>query len=106
MRLRRVSTFALAVTGAMGMPALAQQSRMVEAYEAKHAERVLDRSVFYGPRQGGVYRAKFEARLRHDPNVKGVVIHNHGCGGMWGLGNPCRTVLFPPPDLPSSRRSS
>ncbi|MBK7014942.1 MAG: hypothetical protein IPH39_05035 [Sulfuritalea sp.] len=84
MRLRRVSTFALAVTGAMGMPALAQQSRMVEAYEAKHAERVLDRSVFYGPRHGGVYRAKFEAQLRHDPNVKGVVIHNHGCGGMWG----------------------
>ena len=57
---------------------------MVDAYEKKYAERVLERSVFYGPRWGGVYRAKFEAVLKSDPNVRGVVIHNHGCGGMWG----------------------
>ena len=62
----------------------AQQPRMVDAYKKEYAEKVLERSVFYGPRHGGVYRAKFEAQLRSDPNVRGVVIHQHGCGGMWG----------------------
>lgn len=66
------------------MATLAQQPRMVEAYKTEYAERILERSVFYGPRHGGVYRAKFEAQVRKDPNVRGVVIHNHGCGGMWG----------------------
>ena len=69
---------------AVAGPVFSQQARMVDAYEKKYAERVLERSVFYGPRWGGVYRAKFEAVLKSDPNVRGVVIHNHGCGGMWG----------------------
>lgn len=81
---RAASVLALAATLCASAPGAAQQARMVPAYLPQHAERVLERSVFYGPRHGGVYRAKFEAQLRSDPNVRGVVIHNHGCGGMWG----------------------
>jgi len=45
---------------------------------------VLDRSVFFLPLYGAVYRAKFEAMIKEVPGIRGVVIHNHGCAGQWG----------------------
>ena len=62
----------------------AQQSRYVPAYDKAQARTVLDRSVFYLPLFGAVYRDKFTALLPRHPGVRGLVIHNHGCGGMWG----------------------
>ncbi|RLJ36745.1 hypothetical protein [Acidovorax sp. 106] len=62
----------------------AQQSRQVPAYDKAQTRTVLDRSVFYLPQFGAVYRDKFTALLSRHPNLRGLVIHNHGCGGMWG----------------------
>lgn len=62
----------------------AQQSHQVPAYDKTQTRTVLDRSVFYLPMFGAVYRDKFTALLPRHPNLRGLVIHNHGCGGMWG----------------------
>lgn len=65
-------------------PALAQQPLRVAAYDRAQVETVLTRSVFYLPLFGAVYQAKFAALVGLEPRLRGVVIHNHGCGGMWG----------------------
>lgn len=64
--------------------AQAQQSRQAPGYEKAQVRTVLNRSVFYLPMFGAVYRDKFTALLPLHPNLRGLVIHNHGCGGMWG----------------------
>jgi dienelactone hydrolase len=76
-------SFALAHIGLIPA-ALAQQSRHVPAYDPAQVRTVLDRSVFYLPQFGAVYREKFKALLPQQPGVRGLIIHNHGCGGMWG----------------------
>lgn len=60
----------------------AQAWRDAPAYDKKHAANVLDRSVFFLPLFGSVYRAKFEVMLKELPGLRGIVIHNHGCGGQ------------------------
>ena len=62
----------------------APQSRQAPAYDKAQTRTVLDRSVFYLPLFGAVYRDKFTALIPRHPTVRGLVIHNHGCGGMWG----------------------
>lgn len=54
-------------------------------YAKELAQNVLRRSVFYLPNFGAVYREKFEGLLAAIPatSLRGVVIHNHGCGGQW-----------------------
>lgn len=54
------------------------------AYDKSHSAKVLERTVFYAPAAGATYLVRWEEALRSDPRVRGVVIHNHGCGGMWG----------------------
>lgn len=56
-------------------------------YAKTLARNVLQRSVFYLPLFGAVYPAKFEALLSQMPkaSLRGIVVHNHGCGGMWNL---------------------
>lgn len=56
------------------------------AYEDRLAANVLDRSLFFMPMFGAVYREKFETLLAHLPvnRLRGVVVYNHGCGGQWG----------------------
>jgi len=66
------------------MEAKAQNWRAAPAYDKALAANVLDRSVFFLPQFGAVYPAKFEMMLKEIPNIRGVVIHNHGCGGQWG----------------------
>lgn len=67
-----------------GAAAQAQEWKAAPAYDKALAANVLERSVFFLPLYGAVYRAKFEAMLGELPNIRGVVIHNHGCGGQWG----------------------
>jgi dienelactone hydrolase len=62
----------------------AQEWKPALAYEKSHAENVLDRSVYFLPLFGSVYRTKFEVMLKELPGIRGVIIHNHGCGGQWG----------------------
>lgn len=62
----------------------AQEWRPAPAYDRSLAANVLDRSVFFLPLYGAVYPAKFEVMLRETPGLRGIVIHNHGCGGQWG----------------------
>ncbi len=64
--------------------AQAQDWRHAPAYDKALAANVLDRSVFFLPLYGTVYRAKFEVMVKEVPGIRGVVIHNHGCGGQWG----------------------
>lgn len=75
--------FAACVTYGIGS-AHAQQSRHVPAYDQAQTVTALNRSVFYLPLFGAVYREKFVTVLPRLPGIRGVVIHNHGCGGMWG----------------------
>lgn len=84
--LTRIS-LSVAISAAIGTittPAAAQQSRQVPAYDKSQTRTVLTRSVFYLPLFGAVYREKFAALVAREPGVRGVIIHNHGCGGMWG----------------------
>ncbi len=74
-----VAGFALA-----GLSGQAQDWRHAPAYDKALAANVLDRSVFFLPLYGAVYPAKFEVMLRETPGLRGIVIHNHGCGGQWG----------------------
>ena len=55
------------------------------AYAKAHSANVLDRSVFFLPNFGAVYRAKFESLVPSMPaaSLRGIVIHNHGCGGQY-----------------------
>lgn len=62
----------------------AQEWKQVPAYDKALAANVLNRSVFFLPLYGAVYQAKFEVMLTQLPGIRGVVIHNHGCGGQWG----------------------
>jgi dienelactone hydrolase len=78
-RIAFITTLALA-----GGAAQAQDWRHAPAYDKALAANVLDRSVFFLPLYGTVYRAKFEAMIKEVPGIRGVVIHNHGCGGQWG----------------------
>lgn len=57
------------------------------AYAKELANNVLRRSVFFLPLFGSVYQEKFETLLSALPanSLRGVVIHNHGCGGQWSL---------------------
>ena len=78
-------TTALLVTFTVCVPtAIAQQWQDVPAYAKSQTKNVLDRSIFYVPLFGSVYRAKFEVLMKKLPGIRGVVIHNHGCAGMWG----------------------
>lgn len=77
------TTFALAMTLA-GAATQAQDWRHAPAYDKALAANVLDRSVFFLPLYGAVYPTKFEVMLRETPGLRGIVIHNHGCGGQWG----------------------
>lgn len=63
------------------------QWREAPAYAKELRRNVLQRSVFFLPMFGAVYKEKFEALLAQLPkdSLRGVVIHNHGCGGMWSL---------------------
>lgn len=67
-----------------GLCAHAQESKQAAAYDKALARNVLDRSLYFLPLYGSVYRAKFEVMLKELPEIRGVVIHNHGCGGQWG----------------------
>lgn len=66
-----------------GMPAW----KDAEPYARQHTANILERSTFYLPLFGATYREKFESLLSRMPtgSLRGVVIHNHGCGGMWSL---------------------
>jgi len=66
------------------LKAQAQDWRTAPAYNKALAANVLERSVFFLPLYGAVYPAKFEVMLKETPGIRGVVIHNHGCGGQWG----------------------
>lgn len=59
----------------------------VPAYSSANDQNILKRSVFFLPMFGAVYQEKFEALLSRMPpgSVRGIVIHNHGCGGQWSL---------------------
>ncbi len=67
-----------------GLAARAQEWRHAPAYDKALAANVLERSVYFLPLYGAVYPAKFEVMLRELPGIRGIVIHNHGCGGQWG----------------------
>ncbi len=54
------------------------------AYDKCYTQKVLNRSVYYLPAMGAVYRERFEVQVANDPRIRGVVIHNHGCGGLIG----------------------
>lgn len=56
-------------------------------YAREHTANILERSTFYLPLFGATYREKFESLLSRMPkgSLRGVVIHNHGCGGMWSI---------------------
>ncbi len=54
------------------------------AYDKKWAATVTERSVFYAPRWGAMYRQKWEELVKIDPNTRAVAIHLHGCGGLAG----------------------
>jgi dienelactone hydrolase len=82
LRLSLIASVALACS--IHGQANAQQSRQVPAYDPAQTKTVLNRSVFYLPLFGAVYREKFAALLGRMPGVRGVIIHNHGCAGMWG----------------------
>lgn len=62
----------------------AQDWRQVPAYDKALSANVLNRSIFFLPLYGAVYPAKFEIMLTQLPGIRGVIIHNHGCGGQWG----------------------
>lgn len=64
--------------------ATAQSWRDAPAYQKERAANVLDRSLFFLPLFGSVYLEKFEIMVKEIPGIRGVVIHNHGCGGQWG----------------------
>ena len=78
--LRRLVAISVCCAGA----ASAQQARQAPAYDKAQTRTVLNRSVFYLPLFGAVYKEKFVALVAREPGVRGVIIHNHGCGGMWG----------------------
>lgn len=63
---------------------LAQQRKDAPAYAKENADNVLRRSTYYMPTFGAVYREKFEVLLTRMPFLRGVIIHNHGCGGQIG----------------------
>ncbi len=54
------------------------------AYDKKWAATVTERSVFYAPRWGAMFRQKWEEIVKGDPNTRAVMIHLHGCGGLSG----------------------
>ena len=62
----------------------AQQAVDAPAYAKEHANNVLRRSTYYMPTFGAVYQEKFEVLLKRMPFLRGVIIHNHGCGGQIG----------------------
>jgi hypothetical protein len=81
----------IAALTAQILTAQAQQWRAAPAYDQALAANVIDRSVLFLPLYGAVYRAKFEVMLEELPVIRGVVIHNHGCGGPYdaiGAGRP------------------
>lgn len=63
---------------------LAQQGKEAPAYAKENAENVLRRSTYFMPTFGAVYQEKFEVLLKRVPFLRGVIIHNHGCGGQIG----------------------
>lgn len=81
---RAAAAAGLAVALAFNSSAQAQAWRHAPAYDKALAANVLERSTFFLPLYGAVYPAKFEVMLKELPGIRGVVIHNHGCGGQWG----------------------
>jgi|GEM_PF-773171 len=83
---RQVAQAMLALFCILGacLPSQAQNWKDAPAYEKENAKNVLDRSVFFLPSFGSVYREKFEVMLKELAGLRGVIIHNHGCGGQWG----------------------
>lgn len=79
----RQMTFMVVMTF-IGQAGWSQDWRAAPAYDKALAANVLDRSVFFLPLYGAVYPAKFEVMLKELPGIRGIVIHNHGCGGQWG----------------------
>lgn len=73
---------------------MAQGWRDAPAYEQRYAANVLDRSIFFLPLYGSVYKAKFETMLGELPGIRGIVIHNHGCGGQWGWETHVAQILY------------
>ena len=76
--------FMLLLLSTLPRSVTAQLWRDAPAYQKEMASNVLDRSLFFLPLFGSVYREKFEVMVKEIPGIKGVVIHNHGCGGQWG----------------------
>lgn len=62
--------------------AFAQTFKNADAYDQRYAPSVINRSVFYAPVHGGLYKDKWEEVVKRDPNVRAIAIHLHGCGGM------------------------
>ena len=62
----------------------AQQWRDAPPYAKSNADNVLRRSIYFIPSYGAVYPEKFAVLLKSLPFIRGVVIHNHGCGGQIG----------------------
>lgn len=93
--LLQLTTLALATAAAQGQTGDRPRLTVAEggmphwvdapAYAKVHSANVLDRSVFFLPNFGAVYRAKFESLLPSMPaaSLRGIVIHNHGCGGQY-----------------------
>lgn len=84
----------LLLQGLLLASAHAQESRPAPAYAPAYAHNVLQRSQFYLPRFGAMYREKFEVLLPRYPGVRGVVVHNHGCGGMSGWDTTVAQFFF------------
>lgn len=78
--LRRLLVLCFALLAGPGIQA--QEWKHASAYDKVLARNVLERSVFFLPLYGSVYRAKFEVMLKELPGIRGVIIHNHGCGGQ------------------------
>lgn len=99
MSLKNFHLICIALLMFFTLPAAAQRARLVvaeggmhqwkdtPAYAKELGRNVLGRSVFFLPLFGAVYKEKFEGLLPQLPkdSLRGIVIHNHGCGGMWSL---------------------
>jgi dienelactone hydrolase len=82
--MRALCALVITLMAAVLQPVAAQAWRDAPVYQRHLAANALDRSVFFLPLYGTVYRAKFEVLLKELPGIRGVIIHNHGCGGQWG----------------------
>jgi dienelactone hydrolase len=70
----------------LATPAESPKWKDAPAYAPELSRNVLQRSTFFLPMFSAVYREKFEGLINQLPekSLRGVVIHNHGCGGIFG----------------------